>query len=178
MQPLDQKSGMINIRADDDQEPDEVLAGLSMEQRVRGAQRQRSSRSAGASQQPYTASDVHGLRCACCRRSHCCCRCLTHAPNAPPPPPPLIEQLQLEAMRNDEVLYDRLAASVAPNVHGHLDVKRAILLMLLGGMHKVTKEVSGGRCCALGGCLPARTAPPSALLLASCACESRRSFIT
>ncbi|PSC76526.1 DNA replication licensing factor Mcm6 [Micractinium conductrix] len=80
-QPLDQKSGMINIRADDDQEPDEVLAGLSMEQR-----------------------------------------------------------LQLEAMRNDEVLYDRLAASVAPNVHGHLDVKRAILLMLLGGMHKVTKE--------------------------------------
>jgi hypothetical protein len=35
-QPLDQKSGMINIRADDDQEPEEVLAQFSLEQRVRG----------------------------------------------------------------------------------------------------------------------------------------------
>jgi len=26
-------------------------------------------------------------------------------------------------------------------VHGHTDVKRAILLMLLGGMHKTTREV-------------------------------------
>lgn len=31
--------------------------------------------------------------------------------------------------------------SISPNVHGHTDVKRAILLMLLGGMHKTTKEV-------------------------------------
>ncbi len=44
-------------------------------------------------------------------------------------------------MRRDSALYDRLAASVAPNVHGHTDVKRAILLMLLGGVHKQTREV-------------------------------------
>ncbi|KAI3430537.1 hypothetical protein D9Q98_005130 [Chlorella vulgaris] len=80
-QPLDQKSGMINIRADDDQDPEEVLSQFSLEQKE-----------------------------------------------------------QLEEMRRDESLYDRLARSVAPNVHGHIDVKRAILLMLLGGMHKVTKE--------------------------------------
>ncbi|KAL4448853.1 hypothetical protein ABPG77_007570 [Micractinium sp. CCAP 211/92] len=80
-QPLDQKSGMINIRADDDQDPEEVLAQLSLEQRE-----------------------------------------------------------QLEEMRRDSALYDRLAASVAPNVHGHTDVKRAILLMLLGGVHKQTRE--------------------------------------
>lgn len=35
LQPLDQKSGMINIRADDDQEPEDVLAQFSLEQRVR-----------------------------------------------------------------------------------------------------------------------------------------------
>lgn len=35
VQPLDQKSGMVNIRADDDQEPEDVLAQLSLEQRVR-----------------------------------------------------------------------------------------------------------------------------------------------
>lgn len=80
-QPLDQKSGMINIRADDDQEPEDVLAQLSVEQR----------------------------------------ECL-------------------EQMRQDESLYDKMSNSVAPNVHGHTDVKRAILLMLLGGMHKVTRE--------------------------------------
>jgi len=35
LQPLDQKSGMVNIRADDDQEPEDVLAQFSLEQRVR-----------------------------------------------------------------------------------------------------------------------------------------------
>lgn len=34
-QPLDVKSGMINIRADDDQTPDEVLAQFTQEQQVR-----------------------------------------------------------------------------------------------------------------------------------------------
>ena len=38
-QPLDQKSGMINIRTDDDQEPEDVLAQLSLEQRVRAGRR-------------------------------------------------------------------------------------------------------------------------------------------
>ena len=51
-------------------------------------------------------------------------------------------------MRRDGQIYERLAASLAPGVFGHLDVKKAILLMLLGGVHKQTAE--------------ARTWPPSA----------------
>ncbi|KFM28495.1 Maternal DNA replication licensing factor mcm6 [Auxenochlorella protothecoides] len=46
----------------------------------------------------------------------------------------------LEAMRRDASLYDRLADSVAPHVWGHRDVKRALLLMLLGGVRKSTRE--------------------------------------
>jgi DNA replication licensing factor MCM6 len=80
-QPLDQRGGMVNIRADDDQTPEEVLAQLTAEQRE-----------------------------------------------------------GLEEMRADRALYDRMAASLAPNVFGHLDVKRAVLLMLLGGVQKRTRE--------------------------------------
>ena len=88
---------MVNIRADDDQEPQEVLAQFSLEQRER-----------------------------------------------------------LEEMRRDAALYDRMAASIAPNVHGHTDVKRAVLLMLLGGMHKTTKEVRERACACGKGCRWAR----------------------
>ena len=80
-QSLDQKGGMVNIRADDDLAPEEVLAQFSPAQRE-----------------------------------------------------------ALEEMRADRALYDRMAASLAPNVFGHVDVKRAVLLMLLGGVQKETKE--------------------------------------
>lgn len=33
---------------------------------------------------------------------------------------------------------------MAPAVYGHLDVKKAVLLMLMGGVHKQTLEVRGG----------------------------------
>jgi DNA replicative helicase MCM subunit Mcm2 (Cdc46/Mcm family) len=53
-------------------------------------------------------------------------------------------------MRADASLYDRLASSVAPNVFGHVDVKRAVLLMLLGGVQKQTKEVRAAvMCCGV-----------------------------
>jgi len=80
-QSLDTQDGMINIRTEDDQMPEDVLAQFSAEQRE-----------------------------------------------------------ELEEMRRDRSLYDRLAASLAPNVFGHNDVKRAVLLMLLGGVQKRTKE--------------------------------------
>ncbi|KAL4525564.1 hypothetical protein Ndes2437B_g04009 [Nannochloris sp. 'desiccata'] len=80
-QPLDQRGGMVNIRADDDLAPEEVLEQFSPEQRE-----------------------------------------------------------GLEEMRRDRALYDRMAASIAPNVFGSTDVKRAVLLMLLGGVQKSTKE--------------------------------------
>ena len=44
-------------------------------------------------------------------------------------------------MQASEHLYDDLARSLAPGVFGHVDIKKAILLMLLGGVHKQTSEV-------------------------------------
>ena len=80
-QSLETQEGMINIRTEEDQMPEDVLAQFTQEQRE-----------------------------------------------------------ELEEMRRDRSLYDRLAASLAPNVFGCNDVKRAVLLMLLGGVQKTTKE--------------------------------------
>lgn len=80
-QSLETQDGMINIRTEEDQMPEDVLAQFTQEQRE-----------------------------------------------------------ELEEMRRDRSLYDRLAASLAPNVFGQNDVKRAVLLMLLGGVQKTTKE--------------------------------------
>lgn len=44
-------------------------------------------------------------------------------------------------MANDPQIYSNLAKSIAPGVFGHEDVKRAILLMLFGGVHKTTRDV-------------------------------------
>lgn len=43
-------------------------------------------------------------------------------------------------MKGMSHLYDKLAESIAPATFGHLEVKRGILLMLLGGVHKTTSE--------------------------------------
>lgn len=37
-------------------------------------------------------------------------------------------------------IYSKLARSIAPNVYGHEDVKKAVLLMLIGGVNKSTPE--------------------------------------
>mmetsp|Transcript_16886 Transcript_16886/g.23318 ORF Transcript_16886/g.23318 Transcript_16886/m.23318 type:complete len:857 (+) Transcript_16886:183-2753(+) len=47
---------------------------------------------------------------------------------------------EIGGMKADPKLYDNLVRSVAPAVFGHQDIKRAILLMLLGGVHKETAE--------------------------------------
>eukprot|EP00127_Corallochytrium_limacisporum_P005278 Clim_evm9s202 gene=Clim_evmTU9s202 len=60
----------------------------------------------------------------------------------------------IRRMRQDSDLYDHLANSIAPSVYGHTDIKRGILLMLLGGVHKSTKEGMKLRgdinCCIVG----------------------------
>ena len=43
-------------------------------------------------------------------------------------------------MRNTPDFFNKIVDSIAPTVFGHQDIKRAILLMLLGGVHKFTHE--------------------------------------
>lgn len=47
---------------------------------------------------------------------------------------------ELQSMRNTPDFFNKLVGSIAPSVFGHQDIKRAILLMLLGGVHKFTHE--------------------------------------
>lgn len=46
----------------------------------------------------------------------------------------------LQHMRQQPDIYSKLARSIAPNVYGHEDVKKAVLLMLVGGVNKITPE--------------------------------------
>lgn len=43
-------------------------------------------------------------------------------------------------MKNSSKLYIRMTESICPSVFGHPEVKRGILLMLFGGVHKTTPE--------------------------------------
>lgn len=56
------------------------------------------------------------------------------------PQPPEADQMELLAMVNSQNLYKKLADSICPSVFGHQEVKRGILLMLFGGVHKKTPE--------------------------------------
>ncbi|KAH7107674.1 MCM-domain-containing protein [Auriculariales sp. MPI-PUGE-AT-0066] len=50
-------------------------------------------------------------------------------------------QAEIDSLRFDPDLYARLAHSIAPEIYGHEDVKKALLLLLVGG---VTKTVGDG----------------------------------
>lgn len=50
------------------------------------------------------------------------------------------EKAEILRMRNSAKLYSRMAESICPNVFGHPEIKRGILLMLFGGVHKTTPE--------------------------------------
>lgn len=47
---------------------------------------------------------------------------------------------EVQRMRNTPDFFNKIVNSIAPTVFGHQDIKRAILLMLLGGVHKSTHE--------------------------------------
>ncbi|CAE7766614.1 mcm6, partial [Symbiodinium sp. KB8] len=51
-----------------------------------------------------------------------------------------IAEFQEVAAHHSGTLYERLVRSIAPTVWGHEEVKRGVLLMLLGGVHKRTPE--------------------------------------
>ncbi|KAI0672840.1 MCM-domain-containing protein [Trametes maxima] len=50
-------------------------------------------------------------------------------------------QRAIDNLRDDPQLYMKLAQSIAPEIYGHLDVKKALLLLLVGG---VTKSMGDG----------------------------------
>ena len=60
----------------------------------------------------------------------------------------------IEKMRRTPRLYDMAATSLAPSVYGHDNIKKGLLLMLLGGVHKRTQEGIKLRgdinCCIVG----------------------------
>lgn len=45
-------------------------------------------------------------------------------------------EAQLRTLRQDPALYQKLAQSIAPEIYGHIDVKKALLLLLVGGATK------------------------------------------
>lgn len=50
-------------------------------------------------------------------------------------------EAQIAELKQSPDLYDKLAASIAPEIYGHDDVKKALLLLLVGG---VTKAMGDG----------------------------------
>lgn len=49
------------------------------------------------------------------------------------------------ALMHSLQVYIKLTQSICPSVWGHDSIKQAVLLMLLGGVHKKTAEVGGPR---------------------------------
>uniref|UniRef100_A0A7N1A4R4 DNA replication licensing factor MCM6 n=1 Tax=Kalanchoe fedtschenkoi TaxID=63787 RepID=A0A7N1A4R4_KALFE len=47
---------------------------------------------------------------------------------------------EIQRMRNTPDFFNKIVDSIAPAIFGHQDIKRAILLMLLSGVHKFTHE--------------------------------------
>ncbi|KAK0228888.1 MCM2/3/5 family-domain-containing protein [Armillaria fumosa] len=49
-------------------------------------------------------------------------------------------QAEIHELTRDPALYSRLAMSIAPEIYGHEDVKKALLLLLVGGSTKETQD--------------------------------------
>ncbi len=162
MQPADVRQGMINIRSDDDASPEDVLEAMTPEQaaqvpslnlaachimmhdschkRLRRSEDIRQKRSnfldgriwtdasRGASQSQYEVGCGRSLLSCPFYRTYLALRCQ-------------LRMRQVLMMKENGQIYEHLAKSLAPGVFGHLDIKKAILLMLLGGVHKQTIEV-------------------------------------
>jgi DNA replication licensing factor MCM6 len=51
-----------------------------------------------------------------------------------------VDKAEILQMRHTPQLYHKMMESICPSVFGHTEVKRGILLMLFGGVHKYTTE--------------------------------------
>jgi len=47
---------------------------------------------------------------------------------------------KIEQLKRDGNIYNKFAMSIAPEIYGHLDVKKALLLLLVGGVTKQTGD--------------------------------------
>ncbi|KAI3944829.1 hypothetical protein MKW92_013269 [Papaver armeniacum] len=50
------------------------------------------------------------------------------------------EKGEIKGMRNTPDFFNKIVDSIAPTIFGHQEIKRVVLLMLLGGVHKFTHE--------------------------------------
>ena len=48
----------------------------------------------------------------------------------------ILKIMHFREIAKDPDVYNRLAQSIAPEIFGHTDVKRALLLQLIGGVHR------------------------------------------
>ncbi|KAF9469259.1 minichromosome maintenance protein mcm7p [Collybia nuda] len=49
-------------------------------------------------------------------------------------------QRRIDELKTDPALYNKLSQSIAPEIYGHADVKKALLLLLVGGVSKITGD--------------------------------------
>ena len=54
--------------------------------------------------------------------------------------PELEEEIRQEKTTHKEKMYERLAQSIGPEIYGHLDIKKALLLSMVGGVNKEMKD--------------------------------------
>lgn len=50
------------------------------------------------------------------------------------------EEEQIARLAEDGDIYNKLAQSLAPEIYGHEDIKKALLLLLVGASHKKLKD--------------------------------------
>jgi DNA replication licensing factor MCM6 len=94
-------------------------------------------RPAGFEVEGVTGMQIYGTRELTYRMSFLACSARQLGEQAPDT---VLDKAVIHLMRNSKDLYGRLARSIAPNVFAHEEVKRGILLMLLGGCQKRTLD--------------------------------------
>ncbi|CAI2386669.1 unnamed protein product [Moneuplotes crassus] len=54
--------------------------------------------------------------------------------------PQLEEEIETEKREHKDTMYQRLAESIGPEIYGHIDIKKSLLLSMVGGVTKIMKD--------------------------------------